>query len=110
MTRGKCQVCGRVKPIIKDGTVAKHYRKSALCLGSYSPPYELDCSAIMAALEHYRLQDTRSNGQFKRHRDERRNSPLPSYFWDVWLNCHREINRLTRRLKNWERDIGRLAK
>jgi len=108
--RARCQICGRAKALMKDGTIVRHYYKTHLCLGTWNRPYEESCEAIQTALNHHIEQDQRCWDIYKRHADERRNEPLGSEFWQVWAEASREIRRLESRLKRWLKTFGPIRK
>lgn len=98
-----CQVCGRAKPTLKDGTIARHHFRGELCLGAYSPPYEVSGAAITSAEQHWTRQAARYALRWDQHRAGRTNEPLPASFWAAWAAASREVLRLRRRELNWAR-------
>jgi hypothetical protein len=101
MSRGKCQICGRLYAIGCNGIV-RHYRNGNLCLGTYNPPVSISLEAIPAAIEHWTEQDNRCAIQFNHDRERRSNEPLTAEFWKSWAYASRERSRLITRMRRLE--------
>lgn len=105
-----CQICGRSKATLRDGSIARHHFRGSLCLGSYNRPYETGCDGIESAEAHWSRQAARFALRWDQHRAGRRNEPLPTTFWSGWASASGEVLRLRRRLVNWhKRQFARAA-
>jgi len=104
--RDRCQVCGRVKALMKDGAIVRHYFRGDLCLGTYNKPYSQSGDALQEALEFWRRQRQRLDRRYLKHKDDRINEPLPAYFWEACLKASREERRLTLRIQRRNKLLG----
>lgn len=103
MSRGRCQICGRARPLRADGSLRAHYVAGNLCTGAGYPPIEVSddrlrgCAAGMevelAALEEH------LNALLKQRVN--RIDPCLQQRWLELRSASRRLLRRIRRLENW---------
>lgn len=65
MNRGKCQICGRRRPLKKSGGMVHHHVKGIPCRGKDHPPLEVDDRALEAEAAHYRAIEAKHRAAIK---------------------------------------------
>lgn len=48
MTRGRCQICGRLRPLKANGGMVHHHVKGVPCSGKNHPPLDVDDAHLAA--------------------------------------------------------------
>jgi hypothetical protein len=60
MTRGRCQICGRLKPLKVSGVMVHHHVKGVPCTGKNHPPLEADDAHLEAEAKRlYAVSDAK---------------------------------------------------
>ena len=103
MSGFRCQICGRRKALLKDGTVVHHCVGGPRCPGSGYPPIEHDDARLVAHAAEIKRAFRTACEAVQRLEEQRANRIDPALIIRRWLLAGQSlrIGRRLRRHRDW---------